>query len=91
MSAAGWSGLVGRIGVVDHRGDVAERGHQGRGFCSAHPAWGDARVRVGICFRAGALGLCLCDPAVTADASSTLIRSPAIPGLDMHHVSAAFG
>ncbi|MEH0935326.1 hypothetical protein [Micromonospora psammae] len=50
-------GLVGRVGVAEHGGDVAERGHQGRDFCSAHPARGDARVRVQICFRAGAFGL----------------------------------
>ncbi|MET8463589.1 hypothetical protein [Micromonospora zamorensis] len=56
-------GLVGRVGVAEHGGDVAERVHEGRDLCSAHPARGGVRVRVQICFRAGAFGLCLGDPA----------------------------
>ncbi|NYH42041.1 hypothetical protein HNR22_001768 [Micromonospora jinlongensis] len=31
-------GLIGPVGVAEHGGDVAERGHQGRNLCSAHPA-----------------------------------------------------
>lgn len=54
--------LVGGIGVAEHGGDVAERGHQDRDFCSAHSACGSARVRTENCVGAGAFGVGLCDP-----------------------------
>ncbi|WP_406083612.1 hypothetical protein OHA01_02295 [Micromonospora zamorensis] len=54
---------VGRVGVAEHGGDVAERVHQGCDFCSAHPARGGARVCGEVCFRAGAFSLGLRDPA----------------------------
>lgn len=55
-------GLVGRVGVAEHGGDVAECRYQVRDFWSGHPARTVANVRAEICFGAGAFGLGLGDP-----------------------------
>lgn len=55
-------GLVRRVGVAKGRGDIAEGRHQACDFRSAHPTWAVARVRVKLCFGAGAFGLGLSDP-----------------------------
>ncbi|MEU4480174.1 hypothetical protein AB0F68_19250 [Micromonospora sp. NPDC023966] len=66
-------GFVRGVGVAKGRGDFAEGRHQGCDFRSAHPAWAVARVRVKLCFGAGAFGLGLSDPVPFGN-SSLLVR-----------------